>query len=28
LRETDVDDTTPRRALELIAELKQLAEDR
>jgi DNA mismatch repair protein MutS len=28
LRETDVDDTTPRRALELLAELKQLAEDR
>ena len=28
LRETDVDDTTPRRALELLAELKQLAEER
>ena len=28
LRGTDVDDTTPRRALELLAELKQLAEER
>ena len=28
LRDTDVDDTTPRRALELLAELKQLAEER
>jgi DNA mismatch repair protein MutS len=27
LRATDVDDTTPRRALELLAELKQLAEN-
>ena len=28
LRGTDVDDTTPRRALELLGELKQLAEER
>jgi DNA mismatch repair protein MutS len=27
LREIDVDDTTPRRALELLAELKKLADD-
>jgi hypothetical protein len=27
LRETDLDDTTPRRALELLAELKQMADE-
>jgi DNA mismatch repair protein MutS len=28
LREVDIDDTTPRRALELLAELKQMADER